>query len=323
MNLIKSLNYSQKEEPLVSVCVPVYNHKRFVEECLHSIINQSYKNIELIVIDDGSRDGSAEVINKLIDICERRFVRFKFICRVNKGLCRTLNEALDWCQGDFFCVLASDDAWYPEKTLSQVQVFYGINKDVAVVAAELQPIDEYGNILGKVNRPAHLGRLFEFNDVILGNAKIPAPAAMIRMSNLREIGKYDEESIVEDFYMWLSLTSIGYKIFLSPLVVCKYRVHGDNTNTKVRIMHQHVARLICKFSQNIFLRDKALQVFLYRAFVSSAVHDKRYAVNILFRQKLNIFQLNMIAPVVLLLMPKKLIPVVRFFVQKMKFKFTV
>ena len=323
MNLFISPNPSQNDDPLVSVCVPVYNHEKFVEECLQSIINQSYKKIELIVIDDGSRDGSAEVISKLISICESRFVRFKFISRSNKGLCKTLNEALDWCQGDFFSGLASDDVWYPEKILSQVQLFYGFDKSVAVVSAELQSIDERGNILGKVNCPTHSGQLFEFNDVILGNARIPAPAAMIRMSNLREIGKYDEESIVEDLYMWLSLTSIGYKIFLSPLIVCKYRVHSDNTNTKVRIMHQHVARLIFKFSPNIFVRDKALKIFLYRAFVSSAVHDKRYAVNILFRQRLNIFRLNMVGPVILLLLPKKLIPIVRFFIQKIKIAFDI
>ena len=294
-----------------------------MEESLQSIINQSYKNIELIVIDDGSKDGSAEVIGKLIGICESRFVRFKYVSRSNKGLCATLNEALDWCQGDFFSAVASDDVWYPEKTWSQVQIFYGIDKSVAVVSAELQPIDECGNILGKINRPTHSGQLFDFNDVILCNAHIPASAAMIRMSNLREIGKYDEELIVEDLYMWLSLTSIGYKLFLSPLVVCKYRVHGDNTGTKIRIVHQCIIHLIFKFSPNVFVRDKALKIFLYRAFVLCSEHNKCYAVNILFFQKINIFRLNMVGPLVLLLLPKKLIPVVRKFVQKIKLTFSV
>ena len=311
-------NSSEKKNLLVSVCVPVYNHEKFVEECIYSIINQSYKNIELIVIDDGSKDGSVNVINKLIDICKDRFVRFKFISRSNKGLCRTLNEALDWCRGDFFSALASDDVWYSEKTLSQVQIFYGLDKDIAVVSAELQPIDQYGNIIGKINRPAHSGRLFDFNDVILGNAIIPAPTAMIRMSSLREVGKYDEESIVEDFYMWLSLTNIGYKAFLSPHVFCKYRVHSDNTNTKIRLMHQHVNRLIYKFSPDSSIKEKAFRVFLFRTFVASVFHDKRYALNILFKQKINIFRLNMIRPIILLFLPKKVIILIRLVIEKIK-----
>ena len=110
-----------KKNPLVSVVVPCYNHERYVKECIQSIIDQSYKNIELIVIDDGSKDASVAVIEGLRGACEERFTRFEFSARENRGLCNTLNQALDWCQGEYFAAIASDDQWLPFKTEKQVE----------------------------------------------------------------------------------------------------------------------------------------------------------------------------------------------------------
>ena len=100
---------NQSNQPLVSVAIPCYNHERFVQDSIQSIIDQTYQNIELIIIDDGSRDGSVEKIKEMIPACQERFVRFEFRHRPNKGLSATLNEALEWCEGKYFSALASDD----------------------------------------------------------------------------------------------------------------------------------------------------------------------------------------------------------------------
>ena len=96
------------EQSLVSIIIPSYNHERFVCDSIRSVIDQSYQNIELIVIDDGSTDSSVEKIQGLIPLCEKRFIRFEFRHRPNKGLSATLNEALEWTQGEYFSSLASE-----------------------------------------------------------------------------------------------------------------------------------------------------------------------------------------------------------------------
>lgn len=102
--------------PLVSVCIPVYNHAGFVAECIESVIAQTYPNIELIIIDDGSTDLSYEIVERYIESCKNRFCRFKVISRPNVGVSETLNEGLSWAEGKYFCGLASDDVMFPDKT---------------------------------------------------------------------------------------------------------------------------------------------------------------------------------------------------------------
>ncbi|EPK1752121.1 glycosyltransferase family 2 protein, partial [Acinetobacter baumannii] len=99
---------SEIKTPLVSIVIPCYNHVDYVQDCIQSIIDQTYQNIELIIIDDGSKDESVLKINEMLKKCENRFSRFEFRHRPNKGLSATLNEALEWCQGEYFATLASD-----------------------------------------------------------------------------------------------------------------------------------------------------------------------------------------------------------------------
>ncbi len=80
--------------PLVSVIIPCYNHEKYIQDSIQSIIEQTYSNIELIVIDDGSKDKSVEKIQDMLPACKQRFEHVYFTTRPNKGLCATLNEAL-------------------------------------------------------------------------------------------------------------------------------------------------------------------------------------------------------------------------------------
>ncbi|HCJ6708059.1 TPA: glycosyltransferase family 2 protein, partial [Acinetobacter baumannii] len=108
------------EQPLVSIIIPCYNHANFVQDCIQSVIAQTYQNIELIIIDDGSKDETVEKIQKLVTQCTERFVKFEFRHRPNKGLSATLNEALEWCQGEYFSAIASDDMMLNDKIEIQI-----------------------------------------------------------------------------------------------------------------------------------------------------------------------------------------------------------
>lgn len=101
--------------PLVSVIIPCYNHEQYVEQSVHSVLNQTYKNIELIVIDDGSSDNSVEVIQKMKDK-----YNFTFITQQNLGVCKTFNKGILLSQGKYIATLASDDYWNLSKIEKQV-----------------------------------------------------------------------------------------------------------------------------------------------------------------------------------------------------------
>ena len=99
--------------PLISVVIPAYNHEKYVEETIRSVIAQDYSPLELIVIDDGSKDATWNIIQSLKEVCEKRFVRTVFQTQENAGTCITLNRLFSMAQGDFVYLIASDDVMKP------------------------------------------------------------------------------------------------------------------------------------------------------------------------------------------------------------------
>ena len=103
-------------EKLVSVIIPAYNHEKYIGDAINSVLNQTYKNIELIVEDDLSTDNTVKEIKKIKD------KRLKTIfSKKNKGPVRTMNHLLSMCKGDYIAILGSDDIWYPEKLEKQLE----------------------------------------------------------------------------------------------------------------------------------------------------------------------------------------------------------
>lgn len=211
--------------PLVSVVIPSYNHENFVQDSIQSVIDQTYKNIELIIIDDGSKDNSIVKIREMIELCKRRFVRFEFRSRDNKGLSSTLNEALDWCKGDFYSPIASDDMMLSNKILDQVELLIR-NSEVVGVFGAVQKINEKNEKLDEIRQP---DKIFEFDDLIYTEHFLPAPTQMLRLNALKEIGGYIEGMIIEDWYIYLKILEKGNKILYKDDLYCYYRIHEGNT----------------------------------------------------------------------------------------------
>lgn len=214
----------QSNQPLVSVVIPCYNHESFVQDSIQSVISQTYQNIELIIIDDGSKDGSVEKIQEIIPACQERFIRFEFRHRPNKGLSATLNEALEWCQGEYYSAIASDDMMLPEKTAIQVNVMQ--SNDVVAICGAIQNIDENNNLGVKFEQES---RIVDFEDIIYSEYTLLAPTQMIRLDLLKVTGGYKDGMIIEDWYMWLKLMEGGGKCLYINDILCYYRKHDDNT----------------------------------------------------------------------------------------------
>lgn len=241
--------------PLVSIILPCYNHELYVQDCIKSIIEQSYQNIELIIIDDGSQDKSVIKIEELLNKCKERFIRFEFRHRTNQGLSATLNEAINWCNGEYLSCIASDDMLLPNKTKIQVN-FLQNNRDIVAVFGGVKIIDNNNNVINEIEGT---NEVYSFKDVILQTANILAPTQMIRLDLVRQAGGYDPKIAIEDWYMWLKLTQMG-NIYCMREYFSLYRYHEDNTSKKVDIMYQARLQVLNDFKQSEFYDDAIREV---------------------------------------------------------------
>lgn len=214
-----------QSSPAITVIAVCYNHERFLIETLESIRNQTFQDFELIVTDDASRDGSAELIAQWLR--EHRPDAYFIRHTVNAGLCRTLNEALARARGEFICMVATDDCWEPDRLERHMAVMATQPEQVAVVYSDAAQMDEDGKLLPLGFIEDHRsgftppsGKLFP---VLADGNFIPAMAATIRRSALAAVGGYDERLTYEDYDMWLRL-SAQFEFVFCPGIVARYRI---------------------------------------------------------------------------------------------------
>jgi alpha-1,3-rhamnosyltransferase len=285
--------------------VPLYNHANYFPECIESVIGQTYQNIELIVIDDGSSDASLKVAEGYVDRCEKRFVRFELRSRNNKGLCATLNEALEWCSGDYFSPVASDDAWFSQKVDSQVVAFSELKKkyDIGAIFGEVVRVDQYNKNIGWHTNYDGDVVFYDFFDVYFGRAYVSAPTAMMDMRLVKDIGGYPEDVFIEDFYMWLSITSKGHLLAKQNTKVARYRVHGDNASLILNKMNGEKVKLLKQFSRSDDDFERAKKSRLGRDFLYVAINDRKQAWGMVLRREVDLFELRNFAYFLIMLFP--------------------
>lgn len=211
-------------EPLVSVIVPCYNHEKYVEKCISSIFDQTYKNLEVIIIDDYSTDKSVDVIKGLEDKYNFTFIQHD----INWGLVKTLNDVIfNYAKGKYIKLIASDD--------------YLSHDCIEILANTLeQSPDDYSFIYGKAQCVEFLsneqqilhqiiGRSMQYDDLLLGTNNIPAPAVLFKRSNYLDAAGLPD-LYIEDIYLWLLFTEQQKSkfIFLDK-VVCYYQINNSSS----------------------------------------------------------------------------------------------
>jgi glycosyltransferase involved in cell wall biosynthesis len=220
--------------PLVSFLVPSFNHQDYIEYCLDSILNDPYKNKELVIIDDGSKDKSVGIIRRWI-VKNKNFINVNFIARKNKGLTATLNELVKKSNGKFYRLIASDDAIIYNSTSIMLDHF-NLNLNATCLFGDCRVIDSKNSCLYesslkdlyKVNINNYLDRDKISQEIIL-NWSVSGPASIIKKSGLKSIGLYDESLNVEDWDMYLRLLSFN-KLYFINAKVSEYRIHSANSS---------------------------------------------------------------------------------------------
>lgn len=195
------------KQPLVSIIIPCYNHEDFLDDCLASILNQTYQNIEILICDDCSPDNSYEKILSYKEKLENKFNNVVILKNeVNCGVTKNVNRMLKLAKGEFVKTIASDDSMAPN-AISEMSGFLLENPQVDVVVSNGIKVSEeqrYPNFSGDAiytDLPDFSADGF-FTRLAYCNP-ISAPAAMVRMSVYEKFGMYDENVKVEDFEYWL------------------------------------------------------------------------------------------------------------------------
>lgn len=229
--------------PLVSVIIASYNHAPYIEASIESVLAQTYTNIELLVIDDGSKDDSVERIRRL-----QQIHGFDFRVQPNQGLSRTLNEAIARAQGGLVAPFGSDDIMLPERIAMQV-AYLADKPEVGICAANIQEIDEYGALRGA---PKALQlRSLNFEDVFLDRKPgAPAPTLLFRREALERVGGFDPQVRLEDLLIELKITHAGFRLDILPDVLALYRVHATNTYKNYRFMVDNVLKTYGQFADH-------------------------------------------------------------------------
>jgi len=212
-------------DPRVSIVVPAYNHERFVGETIESVLQQTFRDFELIVLDDGSTDRTPEIVRSFQD------ERLRFYPQSNAGLSVTLNKGLRLARGTLFGFLPSDDAFEREKLEVQVAEF-DAHPGLGVVFALPAIVDVNGRPIldGPVvewarvpytTREEILPALFERNF-------LSAPSALVRRALVEQAGGFDEAlRVLQDYDLWMRVLRLAdARLLPTPLV--RVRWHGGN-----------------------------------------------------------------------------------------------
>lgn len=269
--------------PLVSIVIPCYNHQQFVQDSIQSVIDQTYENIELIIIDDGSTDGSVEKIKEKVELCEKRFTRFKFIARENKGVCATLNEAIQWSKGDYFSTCSSDDLYHNKKIEKQVD--FVRNNNVALCISKAYVVDDFNNLL-KDQTDLYNQSLDEeitFDEVFVFKLHLPV-TGLYKLKILRdELKGFDESITAEDYDLYLRLLEF-YNVGILDCKLYYYRspsaIGGERSRPVMRLDVSNSHRVTIEKFKHHKLYNEAILCWNYRRFIyfSSYSKTKKYAV---------------------------------------------
>jgi len=217
------------EAATVSVVVPSYNHAPFVERTLRSVFRQTLPPLELIVIDDGSRDDSPRIIERVLGDCP---FACHLLARENRGLAATLNEGFARARGRYFAYLGSDDLWFPAFLRARVELLEA--RPRAVLAyGHAYSIDEGDRIIDCTTDWARY-RDGDARRMLLETLAPLSPTVVYRRDALEAHG-WNEEARLEDYELYLRLSAEGEFAF-DPAVLSAWRQHGYNTSRDLEMM---------------------------------------------------------------------------------------
>ncbi len=196
----------------VSVVIPAYNSMAYLPETITSVLNQTYTDFEVVVVNDGSTDNTKEWVSQIDDS------RIRLISQENRGLAGARNRGIEESQGKYLAFIDADDLWSPTKLAEQVKILDN-HPEIGVVCTWVTYVDEQGNSTGRIVQNQHEGHIW--HKLTESNLLECGSVAMVRQECFDRCGVFDRNlgSFVEDWDMWLRIAKYyQFKVVKKPLV---------------------------------------------------------------------------------------------------------
>ena len=263
---------------LVSIIIPVYNGSNYMREAIDSALMQTYGNVEVIVVNDGSNDGGAtdEIARSYGD-------RIRYFSKENGGVSSALNLGIRMMKGDYFSWLSHDDAYAPTKIEKQMALLSDWGDDKTVVMCATQQINAESKKMGnpsKIELP--LRRKIDWKQALMYviDHSCNGCALLISKTALGECEKFDEAlRYSQDFLMWIRLFMSGCSLICHNDAEVLSRVHAQQVTVTKKDLFLHdgsvVAGMLASELAQISTKEHA---FLYAYAKTNAVHLNRVAV---------------------------------------------
>ena len=198
---------------LVSIITPMYNSEKYIGQTIESVLNQTYKNWEMLIVDDCSNDNSPNIVKEYVQIDNRiKYIRVN----KNKGVSNARNTGLQQARGRFIAFLDSDDIWNNSKLEDQVQ--FMIKNDCTITFTSYELIDEDSNKLGK---EVTVTSEVRYNDLLKGNI-LGCLTVMIDKSKI-DFDIQMSGARHEDYILWLSILKRGHIAYGIDKILAQYR----------------------------------------------------------------------------------------------------
>ncbi|KJU82099.1 glycosyltransferase-like protein, family 2 [Candidatus Magnetobacterium bavaricum] len=259
------MNQKEIKKGLVSVIMPTYNHGHFIGEAIESVLNQTYKYLELIIIDNYSKDNTENIIHYFGDS------RIKYIKFHNQGIIgASRNVGIRMASGEYIAFLDSDDFWLPEKLEKQVS-FLETNNDYFLIYSKCYTMIG-AEIQNTLPRDTEMKSGYTFKHLFMSNNFILTLTVMIRNTNKNDnlylFNEANDLIAIEDYDLWLKIAKnkkIGY--INTPLAV--YRIHDNNLSKQLIPYLKRHMKILLKYRTDIdsfTLIKKFLYVVIYIAY---------------------------------------------------------
>ena len=212
-------------EPMITVLMPAYNAEHYIAEAIASVLQQTYANFELIIVNDGSTDGTRNVIRTFKD------ARIKLIEQTNKGVAAALNTGLEYARAPYIARFDADDVCYPERLEKQLG-FLQNNPEYILVGSDAEYITENGDFLFNFKCIAHTHE--EIIDKLYFYCPFLHPTVMYKKEAVRDAGGYPQHAHnFEDYLLWTNIARQG-KLYNMPQPLIKYRLNPTSVTIDER-----------------------------------------------------------------------------------------
>lgn len=273
-----------EELPKVSIIIPVYNGSDYLDKAIRSALNQSYKNLEIIVVNDGSNDGG-----KTAEIARFYGDKIRYIEKENGGVSSALNCGIEAMTGDYFSWLSHDDEYRSEKIEKQVAALRKFKNDKVIALCDTEFINEQSKVLDKSWGTPKSGVYNNEQALLLMNKKpLSGISLLIPKAVFLECGGFDTTlRFTQDADMWKRIFLNGYSLLVDRTIYARSRLHGkQQTNTHRERFREESDRTIPVYCDK--LCEKGLysvaQALLLKLYRTDLIHSAQYVETKLRKQ---------------------------------------